>query len=53
MRIIATKFNSNVERSNEGNRVIWNELRELRYGKTIEGDAGELEKGLGIIDETT
>jgi hypothetical protein len=29
-------------------RVIWQELHDLRYGKQIEGDAGELEKKLKI-----
>lgn len=29
-------------------RVIWNELRELRYGKQIDDDAEELEKRLKI-----
>ena len=29
-------------------RLIWQELHDLRYGKQIEGDAGELEKKLKI-----
>jgi hypothetical protein len=29
-------------------RLIWQELHDLRYGKQIEGDAGELEKRLKI-----
>jgi len=34
--------------SDEKFRVIWNELRELRYGKQIDQDAGDLEKRLKI-----